>query len=197
MDRINLDLVAVEINHDRLRHIKSLFHELACCYFASGRPRLDNYYHLLQDAQPTDPWYTLSTAIRSDLAAIVERSKRVTKLHSDLIHVANRPTEQPDRAELYGKLAFAHDNDWAYLLCGRRFTGNSQGNGVPLKPTVLTPHDVATYIAIMNPNMPTSQREHIFEQLVRYKRWPVAKKGRCQGDGVIDTLLMLLKQFLY
>lgn len=170
VDSLDFDLVAVEINHNKLKNIKKLYNDLADCYLASKRDKETNLYELFL-ANPEDAWYTLAVSIKSSMLSLVLCHKIITKC-SSLLNSATLPTNDLERVARYAKLSFAQNNNWTYLLSNETFHNRlSLASKVELHPTILSAQEVFTYISIMNPSLPAEGRKIIFEKLLQYKKW--------------------------
>jgi len=171
MAGLDFDLVAVEINHNKLRQIKRLYNDLADCYLASKREQGIQLHELFL-ANPEDAWYTLANSIKSMMQSLIHCHKIVTNPKAFLLACATVPTDDLGRLARYAKLSFAQNNNWTYLLSNEAFCNRlNVASEVELSPTVLSAQEVFTYISIMNPSLPEKAREIIFEKLLRYKKW--------------------------
>lgn len=171
VESLDYDLVAVEINHNKLRQIKILYNDLADCFLASKRDN-DTPLHELFSACPQDAWYPLATRVKSAMQSLVCCHKSVTDSKPFLLNCATVPTNNLERIARYAKLSFAQNNNWTYLLSNEAFRSQiNPASAVELIPTILSDQEVFTYISIMNPCVPEEGRELIFEKLLRYKKW--------------------------
>lgn len=171
INSLQFDLVAFEINHDKLKYIKKLYNDLADCYLAAN-DTIAISLHELYSLNPTFPWYTLSMSLQYNLLSLIIHAKNISNSSNELLHVANLPTDNPEYIALYSRLSFAQNNHWAYLLSNK----TSSLSPAPLQDTVLTPlqlalKDVYTYISIMNPTSSDQQKQDIFTKLLQYKNW--------------------------
>ncbi|MDR3589150.1 MAG: clostripain-related cysteine peptidase [Negativicutes bacterium] len=171
VDSLDFDLVAVEINHNKLSRIKRLFSDLADCYLAAKKGK-GTQLHELFSANPEDDWYTLANSVKSTMQSLIHCHKIVTNSKSFLLNSATVPTNDWERLARYARLSFAQNNSWTYLLSNEAFCNRWNGGGeIELSPTMLSAQEIFTYITIVNPSLPEQARETIFEKLLQYKKW--------------------------
>jgi len=154
IDKLEFDLIAINIDHDKLKIIKKSFHDLAACYLHCGKKPLNNLSELVYNANYNDPWYEYSIGLQKKLADIILYDSNNYFFKSKLIHFANVPIKDRVCLDGYCRLSFAVNNYWTYLLSREtHFPSLYKASKIQLVPMNLTSVDVLTYIYIMNPSL--------------------------------------------
>lgn len=171
VDSLDFDLVAVEINHNKLKYIKKLYCDLADCYLASKGDKTAKLHELFL-LKPEDEWYTLASSINYAVLSLILCHKSITDSKSALLNCATLPTDNLEKIIRYSKLSFAQDNNWTYLLSNKAIQPClSVTSEVELSSLVLSAQEVFNYICIMNPSLSKEGIQVIFEKLLQYKKW--------------------------
>lgn len=171
VDSLDFDLVAIEVNHKKLKHIKKQYNDLADCYIASKRGQ-ETKLHELFLAKPENEWYALATSINCSVLSIIIYHKTTTNFKSSLLNSATLPTNNLEKIIRYSKLSFAQNNNWTYLLSNKALQPRlSDTSEVEVNPLMLSAQEVFNYISIMNPSLLKEQIQIIFEKLLLYKKW--------------------------
>lgn len=151
-----LDLVAFEINHQKLRNIKRTAHELALYYLNCGGK---------EEVNALD-----TRCLDNKLASIILHSKRISPKKYHAIMMA--ATMIRPLAQFYYKLAFARNNYWTHLLLDKFKDNDYAANmRIELEPISLPKEALYFYIAIMNESLDQQRLEMILEELLIYKNW--------------------------
>jgi hypothetical protein len=170
ISELNLDLVAFELNHQKLYLLKRLF-DLLAQSFLMLYPHEENINALINDTCQEETCMQIARNIERAVTSIIVDYKTITQ-PSALLNVCNYPTTNPDVLSCYYELAFAQNNYWTYLLSNKtidihQFPPANQH----LKPKVLTPKAIYSYISIMNPLLNQQDVAEIYNNLIKYKKW--------------------------
>ncbi len=171
VDSLDFDLVAVEINHNKLKHIKKLYCDLAECYIAYKGDKKTKLHELFL-AKPEDEWHMLANSINYSVLSLILYHKIITNSKSSLLNSAIVPTNNLEKIIRYSKLSFAQNNNWTYLLSNKAMQpclfATSEAE---LSPLILSAQEVLNYIYIMNSSLTQERIQMIFEKLLQYKNW--------------------------
>lgn len=167
IDNLSYDLVAFEINHQKLKQIKQLFNDAASEYLSRNIDDGDTLIKKVLD----EPCDTIRT-VELNLLSLVIHSKRVSPIKSPLVIVANSPTDNFKLLLRYYRLGFAQGNCWTRLLSNKpkdvNMAAEQKRNLLPLK---MRPSEVYAYISIMNPGLDEIRKIKILKDLYQYKKW--------------------------
>ena len=172
MAEMKLDLVAVELDHEKLNHVKESFHQLAVLYLQHKDSTPAKLCDVLFVNEPHCPWFEASRTALQGLEDLIIGYQRVTDNDYGLLNIANVPTGIVKADSLYTRLRFAQDNDWTYALTGRRsFPPSEDWPNEDLVPIPLAPHEVYAYISLMNEGLSNEQKRAILDRVADYKHW--------------------------
>lgn len=168
IDSLSYDLVAFEINHQKMKHIKRLFNAAAFEYLSENSNDEENL-----NKRMIDDLSDIIQKIYLDMMSSVIHSKRVSQNQSPLIVAANKYIDKFELIACYKRLGFAQDNCWSSLLSNKHLYKNiiktaQKENLFPLK---MKPEEVYAYISIMNPGLEESEKKDILVKLYQYKKW--------------------------
>jgi len=167
IDNLSYDLVAYEINHRKLKHIKQLFNDTASAYLSGN---IDN-----KNAPFKKVWDGLSNTnqpIGFNLMSLVIHFKLVSQSKAALVIVANRPTDDFELISRYYRLGFAQGNCWTRLLSNNHVDVNMAAEQKKnLSPLKLRPKEVYAYVSIMNPRLGEIRKKEILKELYQYNNW--------------------------
>lgn len=168
--KLGTNLVAFEINHERLMKVKCLFNDIARLY-SEQNPGNVNFQQILNQGDSQTPWYNLLTELVVKLNALLICAGAQGSAKS-LINIASQPTTDLEKLKNYSRLSFAKNNYWTYLLSDRtiEFDSLEQVTKV-LAPLRLSPREVCCYISLMNPGFSPNQVRDAFIALAKYKMW--------------------------
>lgn len=170
--KINLDLVAITLEHNQLGAIKSAFHKLANNYICNKGSDKISINEVLFVTDHNCPWWPEAQAALLGLESLVIDYKRISCNDYGLLNIANIPSASSKTSSLYSKLKFAQDNAWTYLLSEQTISSTAADClEDELKPVLLAPEEVYAYIALMNPNLSKEQRLAILRKAIDYKAW--------------------------
>lgn len=155
IDGLQLDLVAFEVNRQKLLNIKKAVHEHACNLLS---------YHSDEEAVIRD-----LPRLDNELASIITHHKCVSQ-KKYLITLAAKMVRLLE--PFYYRLAFARNNDWTRLLLNKQESADCPANvHIKLEPINLPREALYLYIRIMNPSLDQKQVETILQALLCYKNW--------------------------
>lgn len=167
IDNLSYDLVAYEINHQKLKQIKQLFHDAASAHLSRN---IDNENAPLKKA--SDGPSNITQTIGLNLMSLVTHFKRVSQSKSDLVIVANKATDNLMLLARYNKLGFAQGNSWTRLLSNNHVNVNmATEQRKNLSPLKMRLEEVYAYVSIMNPGLGQEQKKGILKELYQYKNW--------------------------
>ncbi len=167
IDNLSYDLVAFEINRQKLQQIKQLFNDAALACLASNIDAGNAHLKKLPDGPGN-----LTETMAFSLMSMVIHFKRVSQSKLDLFIVVNRPTGDLELISRYYRLGFAQGNSWTYVLSNKQIDVNmAVEQKKNLSPLKMKPGEVYSYISIMNPGLGENRREEILNELYQYKNW--------------------------
>ena len=171
VERLNLDLIAIKINHKQLKKIYNLAGELACNLLNDKSRKDQNTLQKFVDTQKTDPWYDLVVSLYLSIARLIISYKRVTPKQSGLITMPAAHLEYPV-TDLYCKLAFGQNKYWTNLMLeGNEAPYCPAHSHVKLEPTILPLGAVYSYLELMNPSLRQDQIKVVLQELIEYRNW--------------------------
>jgi hypothetical protein len=154
VDGLPFDLVALGIDHERLRAIKKAVHDLAFCSL---------HHDAGEDARKLDPQF-----ISSELESVVLNYKNISGKKRFAIVIA---AEMVDAlADYYCRLAFSRDNCWTRLLTGQ-FEYLDFTSAREMAPLSLPLEVLYFYIAVMNRSLDQQRLEMVLKDVLANKNW--------------------------
>lgn len=167
IDNLSYDLVAYEINHQKLKQIKQLFNDAASAYLSRNIDNGNAPFKRVSEG-PNN----ISQTVGFNPMSLIIHFKRVSQSKSDLVIVANKATDNLELFTRYYRLGFAQGNCWTRLLSNKHVAVNmavEQKNNLP--PLKMRPEEVYAYISIMNPGLGELRKKEILKELYKYKNW--------------------------
>jgi hypothetical protein len=170
IDALNFDLIAIEINHGKLKRIKRAANDLAYTYLSNKSESVMKPFELLVDVDSDKPWSLHAREFQKNLSSIIIHYRRMGQNSGNLINIIF--IELKDLIKIYSKLSFAKNNYWVHLINNKEVTDKIE---IPLsdsfKPTVIKPDGLRSLIEVMNPGMSKERIEKIFDKLVELRGW--------------------------
>lgn len=165
IENLSYDLIAFEVNHQKLQKIKQLFNDRTIEYLSKNMNN-DLGYHL----SALDRENILDT-ISDHFTSIIIHYKRNLSNKWPLIKIVNHVTDNLKLMTRYYRLGFAQNNHWTGLAFNQSLDTNPI-NVMPrnhLLPLKMSPQEVYAYISIINPELEEAQKIKILEQLYAIK----------------------------
>ncbi|HHW69725.1 MAG TPA: hypothetical protein GX392_00010 [Clostridiales bacterium] len=160
------DLISFEINYQKLRQIKQLFHDKTFEYISKGTDngQISSKILLLERQD-------IIQSISDKLKSIIIHYKRHNK--QALITIITSVADNLKLLTRYYQLGFTQDNCWSNVLNDQIIDKdiiNTVNNG-KLLPLKMSPQEVYAYISIMNPELEKTKKKSILKKLYDYKKW--------------------------
>ena len=173
VNEIDRELVAFDINYEKMKNVKSLFHKLAGKYLNikdKERPGINKF---INHVIPEKAWYKDVKKLHQELQSLI--IFKSSNSNRNPINVAQNLSNDPEKNNLYQKLAFSKKNDWLKILTGERNQENSKviKNKKDIIPTVLSSKAVKANIKAMNPFLNQDNLNQIYKNLIKYKKWKI------------------------
>jgi hypothetical protein len=178
VDKINLNLVSIKINHGKLKKAKKLLNNLAYSYLTTEDEKSIDPYTLLYNPNPTYSWYPKVIELKKNLNELILYSKNSSK--NNLIDIVTEKmlltnTEIGHYVLLYYQLSFSKNNYWLYILTnksiGEKLFLNRINDSIKLEPIFLPPLAIPRNIRIMNPLLKEHDIQILSSKLFQYKKW--------------------------
>lgn len=167
IDNLSYDLVAFEINHQKLKQIKQLFNDAASACLSRNIDDGNAPFKKVSDG----PSNTTQT-VAFNLMSLVIHFKRVSQSKSALVIIANRAPDDLELISRYDRLGFAQGNCWTRLLSNKHVDVNMVAEQKKnLSPLKMRPEEVYAYVSIMNPGLGEIRKKEILKELYQYKNW--------------------------
>jgi hypothetical protein len=198
IDNANLDLVAIEMNHSKLKKIKGLLNNLGYSYLTNEKYKQISPYKFLYDLDENDDCYKQVTELQKSLRELIVYSKNIRYTDRDLININTfRAPDSGDGLNLfmliYYSLSFNKNNYWFQVLMGKSIKEdmefNMYGTDIALEPTVIHPAMLESSIGFMNPSIDDKQVEIIFDKLLKYKSW--------DNNKIMDKLIKQIESLTH
>jgi len=171
-NKMEHEVIAIKIDHDKLKLIKKSFNNLAACYLKFNNDKVKNLSELIYGAKTTDQWYEFSACLKQNLTDIILCDNKPFYPKFKLLYFANSTKNTQEYIDLYCRLSFAVNNHWTYLLSREKhFPFFHKTRKFDLRPEKLTAITILTYIYMMNPPLREQQLIQIFNNLCEYKNW--------------------------
>lgn len=172
IDSLNRDLIAYEINHDKLEKIKKLYSDIACCILNSHYPS-HNPSELLTTADRNFPWHDSLAKLSESMPSLTLCHKNVSNKPFSHFYVSAQTISDPHKISLYNRLAFAKNNFWSHLLYinSDSAVNNSDEADAGLDTIILKPGDLFALITAMNPGCNAEHNKEKLQELIKYKGW--------------------------
>jgi hypothetical protein len=178
IDKINLNLLSIKINHGKLKKTKELLNNLAYTYLnAEDKKNLDPY-SLLYNINPNYSWYPELVELKKSLNDLILYAKNKSKnnlidIVTDKMQLTN--TEIDHYVLLYYQLSFSKNNYWLNILTNNSIEEelflNRINNSIKLEPIFLPPLAIPRNIRIMNPLLKEDDIKILASKLFLYKKW--------------------------
>lgn len=166
VENLPYDLISFEIDHQKLRKIKQLFHNKTMKYQLKNMDSGQSNFKLSALERKN-----IIQSVSDYLTSMIIYYKRIHE-NLALITVTASVTNHLKLLNRYVRLGFAQDNLWASLINDRpadiKMDAVQKENLLPLK---MSPQEVYAYISIMNPELSSAQKSDMLEKLYRYKKW--------------------------
>jgi hypothetical protein len=197
VDSLGLDLVAVEINHGKLKKIKGIISRLAYSYLTCEGYKDTSPREVIDTADANCPWYSCALEYRRCIQEITICYKPAPYDYHNLIDIAAREfrftgNKMDYIALIYLNLSFCRNNCWTYLLTSKSLDKNVNSRltnlNLPLEPIVMHPKIVERIISFINTSLPAENVGQIINHLFLYKNWTHTE--------IINRLSNQLKSFL-
>ena len=180
INNIDLNLLAIEIHHGKLKRIKNIVNTLAYCYLTNKSYLPQNSYELLYYLNSEVPWYKHTLELQSMLSSLIICHKNLyfTKDISNFISIDLVTKEMLNNEAIdmflpiYYKLSFAKNNYWIHVLSNKTLNDKINFNiNTKLEPYILVPKGVKNIIQSMNPSLHSKEIDLILKELYSYKNW--------------------------
>lgn len=179
IDTINLNLVAIKINHGKLKKIKKILNKLACSYLNSEDYKTLTPYDILNHLNKDTHWYEYTLELQKNLKSLIIYYKNKSINNCNIIDIVT--TEMllsKDKinylALVYYSLSFCKNNCWINVLTQKSLDTNSYlkiiNTSIKLEPIIL-PRGVSQNIRAMNPSLKAEAIKLISHNLFAYKKW--------------------------
>jgi hypothetical protein len=170
IDYMGFDLVAIDINPNKLKKIKNASNELAYSYLTNKGEKRYTPFEILTCLNKEDPWYEKVIDFQKELSSLVIHYRRIGNQRKNLLNIIF--LQLKDLLNIYYKLGFAKVNYWTYLLGGKHINEElSIKAKETFKATRIKPEGLRSLIQAMNPNKDSKSIEDIFEKLVANRGW--------------------------
>lgn len=172
MENLRYDLIAYEIDHNKLERIKNLYSDLADCRLNFNSPPCNFPYELLTNVDENLPWFDLRKKMQEYMPTLTICYNNLSQKPFGHFYVSAQIISDQHKIDLYHRLAFAKNNSWSKLLYGLHSPINTSDEAeVSLLPTILKSNDLYALISAMNPNLGFEQNNEILSKLIEYKGW--------------------------
>lgn len=168
IEELSYDLISFEVEYQRLRKIKQMFHE-------------KTFQYRLKDIDEGQAYHKLSSyerekilaSISDELTPLIIYFKRSQHNNASLVTVTESVSDHLKLLKHYHRLAFAQENDWANFINEQPLDsiGICSVKTGSLLPLEMSPEEVCAYISIMNPTRDQSEQKNMLEAVYQYKKW--------------------------
>lgn len=180
VEDLNLNLVAVEINHIKLKKIKELVNRITYIYLKDENSLKINGFDLVNKPDGNTSWYKYALELKDAIkSVIVHTENRYEDSNVNTLNLIYREMCCDEALKkylhLYYKLAFVKDNYWFFLFSNNciedtlGFTTEEKD----LMPIILSERELKIIIWSVNPHMDIKEIEIILKKLIEYKKWDV------------------------
>jgi len=175
IENINLNLVAIQINHNKLKVIKELFNKLSYIQLMSERNQRHSSPDLLTLENNNLLYNKYNAELDKMLLSLIIKSKTIIPTDSKLIEIVTRDMYAEDSIDAflpyYYKLAFCKNNYWTYLLSNKNLDENISIYSFPLSIFNMVPKGLRNMIWAMNPDLNEVEVTDITDKVYKYKQW--------------------------
>ena len=185
IDNIDLNLVAIEINHAKLKKIKQDVSNVAYSYLVNKGYENKTAYQLINNLDMKDPWYNQVLQFQNSLKKIIIHYKNLSNSNCNLIYIMSKEMTMKNNDTInymvlsYYTLCFNKNNYWFNVITTKSLEQNKilnqVNNTVQLKPIILHPSTLANLAGAMNTTLNTNDIQKIVNKLIYYKKWDVKK----------------------
>lgn len=170
IEKMEYDLVAVEINNNKLKRIKRKASELAYSYLTSSKENEYNPFKLLTDTDPDCPWHQELMKFQESISSIISYYKIRNNINNNLLNIIYTPIN--DLMGIYYKLSFAKGNYWTNLLCCKKANEPINFNiKESFQPTIIRSNGLKALVEAMNPTADDESINEIYDKIIEYKNW--------------------------
>ncbi|ABX43168.1 clostripain-related cysteine peptidase [Lachnoclostridium phytofermentans] len=172
MENLNYDLIAYEIDHNKLESIKNLYSDLADCRLNFNSSSCSFPYELLTNVDENLPWFDLRKKLQDYMPELTICYNNISRKPFGHFYVSAQTISDQHKIDLYHRLAFAKKNSWSKLLYGLHSPINTSDEAeTNVHPTILKSNDLYALISAMNPNLGLNENNEILSKLIEYKGW--------------------------
>lgn len=170
IDKMEYDLIAVEINNSKLKTIKRKSSELAYTYLTSNKETEFTPLKLLTDLDPEYPWHQKLLEFQKSVSSIILHYKNKYNVNNNLLNIIFTPIR--DLMGIYYKLSFAKGNYWTNLLCGKKpdeiinFSIKES-----FQPIIIRSNGLRALIEAMNPTADYENINKIYNRIIEHMNW--------------------------
>ncbi|MCM1989293.1 clostripain-related cysteine peptidase [Oceanirhabdus seepicola] len=180
IDSIEMDLVAIEINHGKLKKIKNKVNSLAYCYLSNQGYKKKNPYELINSLDSSDPWYQYVIDVKESFEKIIINYKRISNNANNILNITTHEMFFSNKniayiVLIYYSLSFGKNNYWLNVITSKSLKLNQNiervNTQVRLKPFVLHPTGLLSEIHAINIDLTKDELEKILNKLFVFKGW--------------------------
>lgn len=173
---INLNLVAIEINHKKLNKIKEIVNSLAYSYLTNDKYKEKTPYELINNLDNELPWYRQAIELQNSLSSLIIYSKKVSFIKGNIIDITTNQLSIVNELNIfvliYYSLNFSEKNHWFYVLTNKSLDDKINFNmAIPLEPMIMEPTGLRNIIWTMNPSLNEEEKQFLLDELFSYKNW--------------------------
>lgn len=180
VDKVDMDLVIIEIDRRKLRNIKGIVNSLAYTYLTYEENENISPKEIIYTNDKNCLWYSYIFKYRKFINEIIIYYKFKSLPHQNIIDIAHQKfrisgNKMDYIALIYLNLSFCRNNSWVYLLTDKSLDKNMDFRlsslRLPLEPMIMHPKTIGKIIGYMNAPFTQLQINNTMEKLFLYKNW--------------------------
>ncbi len=197
VDKIDMNLVIIEMNRRKLKNIKGTVNKLAYTYLTYEENKSISPEEVIYTSDKNCLWYTYASEYRRLIKEIIIYHKSKSFSHQSIIDIAHQKfrisgNKMDYIALIYLNLKFCRNNSWVYLLTDKSLEKNMDFRlsslRLPLEPMIMHPKTIGKIISYMNATFTQLQINNTMEKLFLYKNWTyknIANKLQLQIESIL------------
>lgn len=177
INSIDLNLVAIEIDHSKLSKIREYINRILSVYLDSGAIRKNNSSTLDILFNKNTPYYNEVIRLKNTILSLLNHSNQVSSEQEDLIdigaiHILNSNPVN-NMLSIYTQFDFVRESRWIKVLKNKMGESLIPNTIYPQKNhlLILTRQGLKKIISAANPVLGEEEIDLILDRLLAYKRW--------------------------
>ncbi|AKA70501.1 clostripain-related cysteine peptidase [Clostridium scatologenes] len=174
VENLNLDLVAIKVNHEKLKKIKYLVSRLAYNCLNNNEDIMSSFV-LSSFTNSNNINQKYVEELKNKISSLIIHSKIINYNNKKLINIVVREKYGEAGIEYflpyYYKLSFSKNNFWTNILSNKKLDENINFENVPPGQFIVAPRGLRNIIWTVNYDLTEDEVNNIVKELYSNKHW--------------------------